>query len=383
MIYILYFTLLFLLATSIVLARNWYEFKGLNNIEVNINSSLPFVSICIPARNEELVIERCVTGALKQDYTNFEVLVLDDNSTDKTTDLLAELSGIIANLTHLKGASKPDEWLGKPWACHQLSKEAKGDILLFIDADVWLEPSALTKTISVLQRNDALTVWPQQNLGSFWENMIVPLVYFALFTLLPAKYVERAPRWMPKSLVHFSKTKFVAACGQFFAFRRSSYETINGHESVKDKVVEDMELAKNLKINGLKLQMMHGVNSVYCRMYTSHAEIWSGFKKNFLAGFGNIFEFIFMGLIHVFVFLMPLYTLFLGIVKDDIVLSTLSTLALSIITLQRIILSILFKWNIWYSFLHPISVLWFQILGLVSVFNKLFGIKSTWKGREV
>lgn len=383
MIYILYFVLCYLIATSAVLIRNRYEFKGLNDIKASAKNPLPFVSICIPARNEESVIERCVTSALKQDYPNFEVLVLDDNSTDNTTQILSQLAGIIANLKHLKGTSKPINWLGKPWACHQLSKEAKGEILVFIDADVWLEPNTLINTISNIQNKDAITVWPQQKLGSFWENMTVPLVYFALFTLLPAKYVERPPRWMPKFLHSTFNTKFVAACGQFFAFKRSSYEIINGHEAVKDQVVEDMELAKNLKSNGLKLQMLHGLNSVYCRMYTSHRDIWTGFMKNFLAGFGNIFEFIFMGIVHFLVFIFPIFTITVGILNDQDQLLILSIIVYTIIFIQRTHLSIRFKWNLYFGILHPFSVMWFQILGIISVINKIFGIKSTWKGREV
>ncbi len=355
----------------------------MNDIKVSANNPLPFVSICIPARNEESVIERCVTSALKQDYPNFEVLVLDDNSTDNTTPILEQLAGIIANLKHLKGAPKPVNWLGKPWACHQLSKAAKGELLVFIDADVWLEPNTLINTVSNIKNRDAITVWPQQKLGSFWENMTVPLVYFALFTLLPAKYVERPPRWMPKLLHSTFNTKFVAACGQFFAFKRSSYDKINGHEAVKDQVVEDMELAKNLKSNGLKLQMLHGANSVYCRMYTSHRDIWSGFMKNFLAGFGNILEFLFMGIIHFLVFIFPVFTFIVGMMNDQNQLLVISSIVIAFILIQRTFLSILFKWNIYFSILHPFSVIWFQILGVISILNKIFGIKTSWKGREV
>ncbi|GAB5408976.1 MAG: hydroxychlorobactene glucosyltransferase CruC [Balneolaceae bacterium] len=383
MIYILYFALFYLIATSAVLIRNSYEFKALKDVEIRKEDPSPLVSICIPARNEENVIERCVTSALKQDYENFEVLVLDDASTDSTTEILSQLSGIIANLKHIKGASKPDKWLGKPWACYQLSEAAKGDILVFIDADVWLEPEVIQNTVSILKKKDALTVWPQQRLETFWENMIIPLVYFALFTLLPAKYVERPPRWMPSFFQSIFDTKFVAACGQFFAFTKSAYLHIKGHNSVKDQVVEDMELAKNLKSNGLKLQMMHGVDSVYCRMYTSHSEIWNGFKKNFLAGFGNTYEFGFMGVLHFFVFLIPVFSLGIGFLKSDSILILLSVTTIIFIIIQRAFLSFLFKWNFSFAFLHIISVVWFQILGIVSVFNKLLGIKSNWKGREV
>lgn len=383
MIYILYLAIAFLLVTTVVLIRNLFDLKALSKVEPITESDAPFVSICIPARNEESVIERCVASALKQNYPTFEVLVLDDNSTDQTTEILEKLSGIITNLKHLKGNPKPDDWLGKPWACHQLAKAAGGQILVFIDADVWLETDILSKTVAKLQRKDAITVWPRQKLESFWENMIVPLVYFAVFTLLPAKYVERTPRWLPAFLKDNLEGKFVAACGQFLAFRRSTYDEIGGHEAVKNKVVEDMELARNLKSSGFLLQMLHGIDAVHCRMYNSHSEIWNGFKKNFLAGFGNLFEFLFMGILHVIVFILPLFTLGIGIVDNQPLAIILSIIILSLIFVQRIMLSLFFKWDIFYSFLHPVSVLWFQVLGLISILNKALGIKSSWKGREV
>ncbi len=383
MIYILSFVLLLLLATSVVLIRNLYEFKSLKSVEFEIEQNAPFVSICIPARNEEDVIERCVTNALKQDYPSFEVLVLDDNSTDRTTEILSQLSDIITNLKRIKGEPKPDDWLGKPWACHQLSEEAGGQILIFIDADVWLEPDVLTKTVSRLKYKDAITVWPQQELKSFWENMIVPMFNFALFTLLPAIYVERHPRWMPSFFIPKLSDKFIAGCGQFLAFRRSAYDQIGGHKSVKNEVVEDMELARNIKTSGFLFQMFHGVNTVYCRMYNSHSEIWNGFKKNFLNGFTNMFEFVCMGILHIVVYILPFITLVIGIVENDLVTTLLSGVIILIILVQKIAIHKLFKVNLIYSFLHPISVLWFQILGLVSIFNKIFGIKSSWKGREV
>ncbi len=383
MIFLLYFCIAFLLGTFAVLLRNLYEFQALKEIPPIHEQDAPFVSICIPARNEEAVIERCVTSALKQDYPTFEVLVLDDNSTDGTSEILEQLSGIITNLKHLKGAPKPTEWLGKPWACHQLSKEAKGQIIVFIDADVWLESDAIGKTVSRLKHRDSITIWPQQHLKSFWENMIIPMFLYALYTLLPAIYVERSPRWMPNFLRSKLDDKYVAACGQFLAFRRSTYDEIGGHEAVRNEVVEDMALARNLKSAGFLLQMLHGVDAVHCRMYNSHAEIWNGFKKNFLPGFGNLFEFVFMGILHLIVFILPVFTLGIGIIEKQPSTIILSIITLSLILIQRILLSILFKWNILYSFLHPVSVLWFQFLGVISIFYKALGIKSSWKGREV
>lgn len=383
MIYLLCFGLFYLSGTFLVLLRNRYEFKSLKDSSSLNESETPFVSICIPARNEEDVIEHCVTSALKQNYDHFEVLVLDDNSTDRTTHILKQLSGIISNLRHIQGEPKPEDWNGKPWACHQMYQQAKGEILLFIDADVWIEPETLNKTVSELKRYDMITVWPQQILRSFWERMIIPLVYFALLTLLPSKYVERSPRWLPNGLRDLLDPKFSAACGQFMAYNRPVLEAVEGFERIKRSIVDDVEMAKILKAHGYMIRMFTGIEMVYCRMYKDHHEIWNGFKKNFLAGFDNQVLFILMGVIHFVVFLFPVFTLFYSWYYglNDILL--LSGFALLLIIAQRSLIDHWFSWNIFYGLLHPFSVVWFQILGIVSLIQHHLGIKNSWKGRDV
>lgn len=383
MIYLLCFGILYLAGTFLVLIRNRYEFKSLKNSSSVTESEAPFVSICIPARNEEENIEHCVTSALKQDYEHFEVLVLDDNSTDGTTEILQQLSGIISNLRHIQGTPKPDDWHGKPWACQQLAEQAKGDILLFIDADVWIEPDALQKTVHELGRYDMITVWPQQILKSFWENMIVPMVYFALLTLLPSTYVERSPRWLPDRFKKVLAPEFAAACGQFMAYNRSVLEHIGNFQKIKQAIVDDVEMAKILKTNGYMIRMFSGIEIVYCRMYTGHQEIWNGFKKNFLAGFGSIPLFLMMAVIHVIVFLLPLYAFIYSWYSGFTDVLLLSGSALFLILVQRAILNKWFNWNPVFILLHPISVLWFQILGVVSLINHSLGRKNTWKDRDV
>lgn len=384
MIIILYISIGFLLFTSFILARNLVDFKALKNTSVPKTKNNPKVSICIPARNEEDVIERCVTSALKQNYTNFEVLVLDDESTDRTTEILSKLSGIINNLIHVKGEPKPSGWLGKPWACHQLSKLASGEVLIFVDADVWLEEDAIPKAVSELSDFDSITVWPEQVLESFWEKQVLPLIYFALFTLLPAKYVERSPKWLPKSLRSKFAPLFAAACGQFIAFNRKAYDLINEHMSVKDKIIEDVELAKNIKSSGLTLKMLHGSGSVFCRMYSSHIEIWNGLRKNFFVGFNkNIFFFSAMALLHLIVFIAPILSFAYGFQINNSEILILSSISILMVFIQRAILNYIFKWDIYSSFTHPVGVLWFQALGLQCLADHFTKKTVSWKGRNL
>lgn len=377
-------SILWLLITSLILFRNLFDFGALAAENQKSGQSVPMVSICIPARNEESVIERAVSSVLRQTYPNFEVLVLDDDSDDRTPEILSSLSKSHGELTVIQGQEKPGDWLGKPWACQQLGEAAKGDILIFMDADVWLDSDAVSKTVSALESRDALTVWPKQFTGTFWEQMVIPLIYHSLYTLLPAKYVERKPRWMPEVMHRKLSPEFAAACGQFFAFRKEAYTAIGRHEAVKQAVVEDVELAKNLKRNHQKLKMYHGVGTVNCRMYTSHRELFSGLRKNFFAGFNkNIPFFVLMSVFHLIVFISPVFILLFAVLNGNYPLAVLSVIPLLLITLQRLLLDVRFGWNPTLSLLHPVSVLWYQILGVVSVKDHLSGKKAVWKGREV
>lgn len=385
---LLYIALGYLAITTAILLLNRKDFRPLLPAHKNIyEQEVPLVSICIPARNEEAVIERCVRSALRQNYPNLEVLVLDDESTDRTADILQHIKGETSIPLVLPNSKpKPHNWLGKPWACQQLADHARGNILLFIDADTWLEKNMVAKVVRTMGHDviDFLTVWPQQQLNSFWEKTILPLVYYALLTLLPSRFVHKAPKWIPKILEPLVRPMFAAACGQCMAFKRSAYESINGHFSVKDQVVEDVALARRIKKAGLSMKMYHGQSSISCRMYTSAQEIRDGFSKNFLAGFDhNIPLFAMMALLHLVVFVLPFILLPIALLKGYWLVALLSGLAVVFVISHRLLLAAWFNWSYLYSFLHPLGVLWFQKLGLASVVSYYRGESSTWKGRKV
>lgn len=388
MMILLYIALVYLLVTGGILLLNRRDFKPLQPSPRHyFDEQASDVSICIPARNEANSIERCVRSAVDQQYPNHHVYVLDDGSTDGTSEILNKLSQTFPDkLTVLSGSPKAEDWLGKSWACHQLSQQATGDILIFIDADTWLEPEATAKTVRAMGHDvvDFITLWPKQKFGTFWEKVVIPLVYFGLLTLLPARYVYRPPKWIPSFIRSEVGALFAAACGQFLAFKRSAYDGIDGHQSVKNKVVEDVALAKNIKRFGYSMKMYHGGNTVSCRMYSSGEELWEGFRKNFLAGFGyNIPFFIGMALLQFITFVLPFlalpFLLFWGSAK----LITLCSIAVLLIVTQRAIIDRWFNWKLRYGLLHPLAICWFQALG-IRVLADYFGEESAqWKERSV
>ncbi|CAN5323126.1 hydroxychlorobactene glucosyltransferase CruC [soil metagenome] len=380
------FSLIFLLITSVILLRNRIEFTSLRSYDNPAAAPLK-ISVCIPARNEELIIARVLTSVCEQDYPDFELLVLDDYSTDRTPELIESVQHTYPNLiTNVPASEKPTDWLGKPWACQQLADRATGDLILFADADTRFYPDMLQQIANAFHEYqlDVITVWPQQEMKSFWEKMIVPLIYYALLTLLPAVYVYRPPRWLPANLRKKITPQFAAACGQCIGFRSDAYHRIGGHEPVKDCVVEDVELAKHAKIKGLTLRMFNGIGSISCRMYRSEQEIFNGLRKNFFAGFRrSVSLFVTMAVLHLIVFVLPFILLPYSLYFGYPILVFLSITSITIIYLHRYILARWFNWDPVYGCLHPLAVLWFQRLALVSLVDYFSGRKVKWKDREI
>lgn len=388
MTFLLYIALGYLAITSVILWLNYRDFSPLYSAEQKyFNDQAPKASICIPARNEAQTIERCVQSALNQKYPNFDVYVLDDQSTDGTTQKLKAMqSKYPEQLTVISGKPKPADWLGKSWACHQLAEASTGEIIIFIDADTRLASNTLARTIRTMGRDvvDLVTLWPDQKLGTFWEKTVIPLVYFGLLTLLPSRYVYNMPKWMPSVLRKKMAPLFAAACGQFMAFKRPSYHAIGGHKSVKNDIVEDVTLAKNIKKNGFAMNMYNGIDSISCRMYQSSQELWQGFRKNFFAGFGyNIPLFVGMALLHLIVFIIPLIALPFVLIWGSTQVLTLCLGVILVMLLQRLVVDLWFGWEKSYTLLHSLGVGWFQALGVQVLLDSVNKHSAKWKDREI
>jgi len=382
---LIYISICWLIGTGCILLWNVFHFSKIAEQNTDL-FEIPFISVCIPARNEEDSLPRCLGNVLAQNYESFDVWVLNDHSTDNTRGIAESFRANYSNVTVINGKEKPDDWLGKPWACHQLSQHAKGELLLFLDADTWLEPDALAKMASAFQNEklDALTVWPQQLFGTTAERIILPLIYYVLVSLLPAGLIRFSPTIGSQKLREKIRISLSAACGQCFAFTRKAYLKIGGHASVKNNVVEDVELAKQLRREDLRLHMYNGINFISCRMYNNHREIWQGLRKNFFAGFKyNFLVFVAAAILHIVVFLLPPFVFIYSIITANYRLTLLSGAALLLIFTHRLLLSKMFKWEVIYGLTHVFAVLWFQFLALRCITDRLTGSKAMWKGRKI
>lgn len=322
------------------------------------------ISILIPARNEEHNIAKCLDSVLKQDYPLKEIIVLDDFSSDNTFELAQSFSN--CGVKVIKGKELPTGWIGKNWACYQLSKEATGNYLLFIDADVYLNPDTISSAYKELIKSDLalLSIFPTQILKSFGEYLVVPLMNWILLNFLP----------LP--LVYGLKIEsFVAANGQFMLWNKKYYKLLGGHESVKDKVVEDMELARKCKKEKLNVKTFLGGELVFCKMYNSFSDAVKGFSKNFFAGFNMnpvLFVILIAGLFIIFIY--PFYFL---------PYSLLSLIPAGLILLSRTFISIRSKQNILLNILlHPLQMIFMFIIGVQSVIQTQTN-SLKWKDRKV
>jgi len=333
----------------------------------------PLVSVLIPARNEEKRITPLLESFLRMDYPRFEVLVLDDQSTDGTLALLKRYAKKSPRLKVLQGKPLPAGWVGKPWACHELSRKAKGEWLFFTDADTWHDPQMLKRSVAAAEKEkaDLLSCLTRQETHTWLEYLVIAVMVFSLISFLPASRVVR-----PRS--RFSK--FAGGGGQFLLFRRKAYDAIGGHEAVSNEIVEDLAIGNALVRHGLKLVFRDGTDLTYCRMYSSAKEVWEGFSKNFFPAF----KFSLPRALASYGFLLaatvlPFIVLFLappGTFLFD------SALVLCLLQwLLRLNQALRYGGGLFSCLLHPLGVFLFILIGFNSMRWYLFLKEGYWKGR--
>ena len=237
----------------------------------------PFVSVIVPARNESVNIVGCVRSIAASAYARFEIIVIDDQSEDHTAELARSVPrGNAERIVVIDGAPLPEGWLGKPWACHQGARLAKGDVLLFTDADTTHEPDLMARSIAGLAEEaaDLLTVVGRQLMETFWERLVQPQIFLMMLLRFPDfERIAKNDRW-----------RDAIANGQYLVFPRSSYDSIGGHEAVADEVVEDLALAQLVKRQGLRLRIRSAYDDLSTRMYRSLRELVAGWSKNIVVG---------------------------------------------------------------------------------------------------
>jgi len=345
-------------------------------------SNAPLISVCVPARNEERNIRTCVEAVLKQDYPNFEVIVLDDRSIDGTAEILADIASNDSRLHPISGSNLPDGWAGKPYALYQASNTAHGEWLCFVDADTFLTSETLSSCYAKATETqaDMFTIMTFQILGSFWEKTVMPLVMTALS-------VGFSPR-----KVNDPTTKDAIANGQFIFIKRSVYDAIGGHESVKDNIVEDKAISEQVKWSGYRLIVADGMKVAKTRMYTSLPEMWEGWTKNIYLGLSDQPSLMALGVFGAF--LTVLASLFLPIwpllglfwyfnggewMALDVIIESLLLWGYLVFMRARVAANM--KISSWYALTTPLGAGVFGAMMFTSAWKVVSRKGVTWKGR--
>lgn len=354
-----------LVILAMTMAMNLLLFPKLRKDD--IVEATPFVSILIPARNEADVIGRTVKHHLAQTYPNFELIILDDSSDDGTAEIARKMAEDDERLRLIKGADLPENWAGKSWACQQLGETAKGEILIFTDADVLWKQDALKSVIAQMQESnvDMFTVWSTQITETFAERLTAPLIGMVILGYLPTVMVHHSPLSL-----------FSAANGQVMAWKHEVYSAIGGHRVVANNVLDDVTLAKEAKKQGYRIRMVDGNGHILTRMYEDWQTVRDGFAKNILAGYGGVIPLLFGTIFHWLVFLLPYVLLFIPqyrLLAIILILAGWSLRAISAyFTKQRILDTIGM----------PITVILFTIIAFQSIYWYSTG-GSVWKGRKL
>lgn len=370
--------------------HNQYQIEIIiSNSSPPVRSAAPLISIIIPARNEARNIQRCLVALSSQTYPHLEIIVVDDRSTDATPQILEQFAAVPPD-NHQRGGSPPlivvhgkdlpQGWAGKPHALDQGYSAARGDWLCFIDADTFASPNLIASTFQAASTHqaDLLTILTYQELGSFWEKVILPLVFTALSVGFP---VER---------VNDPKQTDAIANGQFILIRRAVYEAVGGHRAIRGEIAEDKALAALVKGVGYRLVFGDGRDFARTRMYTSLPEIWEGWTKNIYLGLQDRLWLLaigaLVGLIGALV--LPLWTALslFGIVNGGgwmAYLAAFEALTVWIYLLyNRVQVCRAMDISSGYALTLPLGAFVFTMMMFTSAYNVLSGKGVTWKGRS-
>jgi hypothetical protein len=332
----------------------------------------PKVSVLIPARNEEAAIGDCVDAALASTGVVVEVLVLDDDSDDRTAEIVQQLANSDPRVRLLRGGTLPQGWNGKQHACKQLADEASGELFVFIDADVRLAPAAL-KELAAYKAHTAvalLSAFPQQITVTWLERWLIPMMHFILLCYLPFSRMrtDRSP-------------SLAAGCGQLFVTDRASYAAAGTHAAIKQSRHDGVKLPRAYRAAGLATDVIDGSELAHCRMYCGAAEVVRGALKNAIEGIASprligVFTVLLLGCS-----LLPAVALVLAIGAANVPAILVAAVALILAHVPRMIAAKRLHQSWFGACCHIPATATFVALQWIALFNHLTGRRVAWRGR--
>ncbi len=329
-----------------------------------------FVSLLIPMRNEERNVESLIQNLKRLTHQSLEIIILDDGSTDQTSELLKKSIGNDSFFKVIVGKPLPEGWVGKVHACHQLSQEAEGEYLFFLDADVRIAPDTIEKVLAKIERHRSgfVTGFPQFPVKPLLGKLLVPFQHFLVFFHLPL------------FMANYTKfPAFTAAHGAFMFFKREAYESIGGHQAVRSSLLEDVHITRLVKKKGWKATLVNNTEDAVCHMYDTNREVWEGFLKNiyiglgqnpFLVGLASLFYFAF--------YFIPLPLFGYGIIS----LQWTYCLPLIVVWAQTFIVDRISNQSLHHFWLMPLASLALIAIMWASMVKRIRKQTYKWKGRS-
>ncbi|MBN2080939.1 glycosyltransferase [bacterium] len=330
------------------------------------------VSVCIPARDEEHNLPELLASLIAQGDEVLEILVLDDQSTDGTADVVRRFTALDRRVKLVRGRVRPEGWFGKTWAGHQLSQLARGGWVLYLDADVILHPDAVRSMLTAARRYQVtyLSCWPRFVQTTWADKVFLPLLNFVAFTTFS---------W-PLMLKRMDDEKLIISSGACMLMERRAYDQVGGHAACAGGLLEDHALARAWRRAGERSLCLDGQDVVSVRMYRGLDEMRAGFTKNFYKALRGPKRFWTFVLFQSFVYLTPF------------VLAPLATLgqlpswhcwtAAALVLVGRWLLARNFRQSAWAVWLHPLAMVAMLATALSSWFSIVTGRGVTWKGRS-
>ena len=374
-----YLTLLTLLWAGLVhgvpsWGRRWYLARP--PLDEDVPGTELMVSICIPARNEAENIGACIQSALRSEWPEFEVVVVDDRSTDETATVARTAADGDPRVHVVTGTDPPAGWAGKPWAVARAAGEARGQILAFVDADVRLAPEALRALVPEMMRRDVrmISAYGTWTLHSFWERVLIPTVGWLIRGAVDLDAVND-----PGNPAAFAN-------GQLIVVERPTYESFNGHAVVKDQVLEDVRLAEQFKRRGHNIAMVVAPWAFSVRLYESLGQIMSGYTKNLYEGMGRRPSMALGAVLFIFVgALLPWIMVIMGVLARGFWGWAVPGWGWIFWTVCVCALQLLFRFRLEsrdgrsgaICWCHPLS----NMLLIWLLIRSMFGVEAQWKGR--
>jgi hypothetical protein len=329
------------------------------------------VSVLIPARNEEKNIRATLEAALANHGIDFEIIVLDDHSTDGTAGIVAGLSAADPRVRLETAPPLPAGWCGKPHACQVLARRARHPLLVFIDADVRLAPEALVRLAGFIEQSGAALASgvPRQELGTFSERLLIPLIHFILLGFLPMRRMRRT-----------RSPAFSAGCGQLFVAVREAYQICGGHARLRDSLHDGIKLPRVFRRAGFRTDLFDATELATCRMYRTNGETCRGLGKNATEALAAPAIILPMTFLLLFGQVVPFGLLALA--PGGSWAFDLAVIAAGLALLPRLVAARRFRQSWLGSLLHPVGVLFLLGIQWRALWQKILGRPMRWKGRE-